>query len=184
MSSPVRYQSQFNLAFIAAGGCINWPVRLTTQLQRIAKHYARIIFLWPKDVLRPTVAFQNTLQYRASQFLPAKTSPVEPESEPKAAATPRSSSAASLDPKVELLNINALYSLLENRYSKRVYNSCAYIVFIVTECLWQYPTSPALLRPTSNPTYYEDLMAELEQAPGRSWFSRVIKRWKGLIRFS
>jgi cytochrome b pre-mRNA-processing protein 6 len=133
---------------------------------RIAKHYTRIISLWPKDVLRPTVAFQNTLQYRASQFLPAKTSPVEPGSEPKAAATPGSSSAASLDPKAELLNINALYSLLENRYSKR------------------YPTSPALLRPTSNPTYYEDLMVELEQAPGRSWFSRAVKRWKGLIRFS
>ncbi|OCL10446.1 hypothetical protein AOQ84DRAFT_387513 [Glonium stellatum] len=133
---------------------------------RIAKHYARIISLWPKDILRPTVAFQNTLQYRASQFSPAKTEPVESEFKSRAASTLASSSATLLDPKAELLNINALYSLLENRYSKR------------------YPTSPALLRPASNPTYYEDLMAELEQAPGRSWFSRVIKKWKGLIRFS
>lgn len=38
------------------------------------------------------------------------------------------------------------------------------------------------MRPTSNPTYYDDLLKELEQAPQRSWFATQITKWKGFLR--
>ncbi|KAB2575694.1 hypothetical protein BFW01_g11233 [Lasiodiplodia theobromae] len=105
----------------------------------IAKHYARIAGAWPKDVLRPTVQFQDALKARAA--------------------------AASAAPEAqELRNVNALYSLLDNRYANK------------------YPTSPSLLKPRSNPSYYDDLMVELSRAPERGWFERLTNKWKGLLR--
>ncbi|OJD35642.1 cytochrome b pre-mrna-processing protein 6 p07253 [Diplodia corticola] len=105
----------------------------------IAKHYARIAGAWPKDVLRPTVQFQEALKTRAAA----------------ASAAPAAQ---------ELKDVNALYSLLENRYANK------------------YPVSPALLKPRSNPSYYDDLMVELSRAPDRSWFERFTTRWKGFLR--
>ncbi|KAF2814138.1 uncharacterized protein BDZ99DRAFT_459848 [Mytilinidion resinicola] len=109
----------------------------------IAKHYTRLLALWPKDPLRPTLHFDKVLQHRAAQ-----------------------ASAGKSDLKAELGQINAAYSLLENRYMHR------------------NPTSKRLLSPTSNPTYYDDLIAELEQAPKRSWLARRIEGWKRMIRFT
>ncbi|KAH7063518.1 hypothetical protein B0J12DRAFT_643099 [Macrophomina phaseolina] len=106
----------------------------------IAKHYARISAAWPKDVLRPTVQFQEALKARAAT----------------------ASSAAEAQ---ELRNVNALYSLLDNRYATK------------------YPVSPAMLKPRSNPSYYDDLMVELSKAPDRGWFERFANRWKGFLRF-
>ncbi|KAI9149990.1 hypothetical protein HJFPF1_09737 [Paramyrothecium foliicola] len=39
-----------------------------------------------------------------------------------------------------------------------------------------------LLQPKSQPTYFEDLVTEIEEAPKRSWFQRMGKRLSGLIR--
>ncbi|KKY34777.1 hypothetical protein UCDDA912_g05233 [Diaporthe ampelina] len=68
--------------------------------------------------------------------------------------------------------VNALVSLLGNRY------------------LSKYPTSPApesatggMLSPRSNPSYYEDLMRDLDAAPTRSWAQRVGLRLKGMFRW-
>ena len=47
----------------------------------------------------------------------------------------------------------------------------------------QYPITGLLMKPASNPTYYTDLMKELEEAPERSWFGRAVNRWKGFLRF-
>ncbi|KAL1617106.1 hypothetical protein SLS56_011148 [Neofusicoccum ribis] len=105
----------------------------------IAKHYARITGAWPKDVLRPTVQFQDALKARAA--------------------------AASSAPEAqELRNVNALYSLLDNRYASK------------------YAVSPALLKPRSNPSYYDELMVELSKAPDRGWFERWANKWKGFLR--
>jgi len=38
------------------------------------------------------------------------------------------------------------------------------------------------MEPKSNPTYYKDLITELEEAPNRTWFTRVKNRLKGLVR--
>jgi cytochrome b pre-mRNA-processing protein 6 len=48
----------------------------------------------------------------------------------------------------------------------------------------QYPVPARLMRPTSNPTYYDDLMAELAQAPTRSWMERFLTKIKGTVRLS
>lgn len=68
--------------------------------------------------------------------------------------------------------VNALVSLLGNRY------------------LHKYPTSPApesatggMLSPRSNPTYYDDLMRDLDAAPTRSWGQRVGLKLKGMFRW-
>lgn len=40
------------------------------------------------------------------------------------------------------------------------------------------------MEPASHPTYYKDLVRELEEAPQRSWVGRLVNRWKGVLRFS
>ncbi|KAI1169700.1 hypothetical protein F4777DRAFT_572175 [Nemania sp. FL0916] len=64
----------------------------------------------------------------------------------------------------QLKEANALYSLLDNRYKR------------------QYPITGSLLQPKSNPTYYTDLVKELEEAPNRSYMDRLLLRIKGLVR--
>ena len=70
------------------------------------------------------------------------------------------------DEQAELEQANALYSLLENRYAE------------------QFPLSDRLKAPASNPTYYDDLITEMQEAPNRSWFGGMMKRVKGSLRFS
>jgi cytochrome b pre-mRNA-processing protein 6 len=41
-----------------------------------------------------------------------------------------------------------------------------------------------MFEPKSNPTYYQDLVKELEEAPNRSWLGRIAKRLSGMIRFA
>jgi hypothetical protein len=48
----------------------------------------------------------------------------------------------------------------------------------------QYRAPPSIFEPKSNPTYYKDLLKELEEAPNRSWLGRIAKRLGGMIRFS
>ncbi|RYP41937.1 hypothetical protein DL767_000674 [Monosporascus sp. MG133] len=63
-----------------------------------------------------------------------------------------------------LKQANALYSLLDNRYKKK------------------YPITGSILKPKSNPTYYSDLLKELEEGPRRSWLDRMLLRVKGFVR--
>jgi hypothetical protein len=39
-----------------------------------------------------------------------------------------------------------------------------------------------MLEPNSQPTYFEDLLREIEEAPKRTWLERVGKRLSGMIR--
>jgi hypothetical protein len=66
----------------------------------------------------------------------------------------------------ELEQANALYALLEDRYAKE-------------------SSLPQMLRtPASNPTYYDDLITEMQEAPTRSWLGGLMKRVQGSLRFS
>ncbi|KAL2115205.1 hypothetical protein VTJ04DRAFT_10868 [Mycothermus thermophilus] len=67
---------------------------------------------------------------------------------------------------LDVRQVNALSSLLENRY------------------MTQSPMPTKMLEPKSNPTYYKDLLRELEEAPKRSWFGRIAKRLGGMIRLT
>ncbi|KAI1122286.1 hypothetical protein F5Y10DRAFT_254427 [Nemania abortiva] len=64
----------------------------------------------------------------------------------------------------QLKEANALYSLLQNRYKRT------------------YPITGSLLQPKGNPTYFTDLLKELEEAPSRSFLDRLLLRIKGLVR--
>jgi cytochrome b pre-mRNA-processing protein 6 len=77
----------------------------------------------------------------------------------------RAESLSPADAQAELRNVNALYSLLDDRYKKK------------------YQVSKDLLRPSTNPSYYDDLIREMEEQPNRNWWQRTTNRWKGFIRF-
>ncbi|KAK0724882.1 hypothetical protein B0H67DRAFT_598340 [Lasiosphaeris hirsuta] len=64
----------------------------------------------------------------------------------------------------EMRQVNALYALLGNRYSLK------------------YKLSDKIMRPRSNPTYYTDLLVEIEEAPNRTWFNRIAKKFGGMFR--
>ncbi|KAF7122168.1 hypothetical protein CNMCM5793_000125 [Aspergillus hiratsukae] len=102
---------------------------------------------WPTDAVRPaSVSVQTYLQSR----LPS----TQPQQQPS--------------PKVEIseASLNALSSLLEDRYARR------------------YPLPPKLRRPASNPDHYDNVVKEFEEAPGRDFWGRVGKRLRGLFRFT
>ncbi|KAF2259989.1 hypothetical protein CC78DRAFT_536723 [Lojkania enalia] len=110
----------------------------------IAKHYTRLQTLWPKDFLRPTQPFTKLLAHRLSQ---------------SQSPNPKANIAT------ELRNINALYTLLDNRYTRL------------------YPLSPTVLRPTSNPGYYDALMKDIGEAPNKSWIRAKMDEWRMKIRW-
>lgn len=66
----------------------------------------------------------------------------------------------------EMKQVNALYSLLENRYAST------------------YPIPERMRYPESNKTHYEDLLRELEEAPERSKLTSFMQRLKGRFRLS
>ncbi|KAK7745792.1 hypothetical protein SLS53_002509 [Cytospora paraplurivora] len=67
--------------------------------------------------------------------------------------------------------VNALLSLLANRYATR------YAVDAADS------RSGGLMTPRSNPTYYGDLMKDLEQAPTRTRLQRFGLKLKGMFRW-
>ena len=53
----------------------------------------------------------------------------------------------------------------------------------LTMILSQYTIKGSIMHPRSNPTYYKDLLRELEEGPKRSWFDRLMLKIGGLVRF-
>lgn len=53
----------------------------------------------------------------------------------------------------------------------------------LTIILSQYTIKGSIMHPRSNPTYYKDLLRELEEGPKRSWFDRLMLKIGGLVRF-
>ncbi len=66
----------------------------------------------------------------------------------------------------EMEQANVLYTLLEDRYAK------------------EFPLPESLRHPASNPTHYDDLINEMQEAPTRSWLGGFIKRIKGSFRLT
>jgi len=124
------------------------------------KHYQRALARWPKDALRPDVSFSKVMQTRVERRYLPNHQISDSTKPPTEALSPR------LDDAVELEQANALFSFLENRYAKK------------------YPLSNHLMKPASNPQYYENIKRELEEAPKRSWIGRFINSWKGSMRYS
>ena len=65
----------------------------------------RALSRWPKDTLRPESQFQDAMRRRIDRkFLPDASMP----------------NAVPVNEKAEMEEVNALYSLLENRYDRKV----------------------------------------------------------------
>jgi cytochrome b pre-mRNA-processing protein 6 len=71
---------------------------MATTRQLLTKHYTRILAHWPQDLLRPETPFQSLLHARI------RTIPTLTDAQASA----------------ELRNVNALYSLMDHRYSRKV----------------------------------------------------------------
>ena len=144
----------------------------------LRRHYLRIIQQWPRDPLRPDVSFPNALQKRIAERFPSE--------EIKAPVPSATQDVAAIDESKELAQVNALYSLLENRYSKAA--CCGILPALTSDPLLilglQYPLSDSYMRPASNPSHYTDLIAELDAAPNRSWLATRLNKWKGFLRMS
>ncbi|KAK3314174.1 hypothetical protein B0H66DRAFT_607406 [Apodospora peruviana] len=118
------------------------------------KTFQKAIERWPKDPLRP-LQLQDVLAKR----LQARNS-LLPKHESGLTGTAKADA--------ERKQVNALYSLIENRYQHR------YKPQGVTR---------KLLEPESNPTYYKVLMQELEEVQTRTWLQAWWIRVKGKFRF-
>ncbi|KAK3385281.1 hypothetical protein B0H63DRAFT_449348 [Podospora didyma] len=81
-------------------------------------------------------------------------------------APPHALTGGASKAEAELKQANALYSLLDNRYMN------------------SHKIRDGLMQPKSNPTYYKDLITELEVAPTRTWLGRLKNKFKGVIRFT
>ncbi|KAI9680795.1 MAG: hypothetical protein M1817_004235 [Caeruleum heppii] len=127
------------------------------------RHYCRALSRWPKDFLRPEVSFQKAMQRRIDRRFLGK---LDEAANNKEATIVPPSAAVTVNETTELEQVNALYSLLENRYSKK------------------YPVTDSFMHPTSKPSHYDDLLAELDAAPRRSWLASKLNKWKGFLRFS
>ncbi|KAF7504166.1 hypothetical protein GJ744_002635 [Endocarpon pusillum] len=161
---------------------------MATQSSLAYKHWLRILRLWPTDPVRPqTVSFQHIMRQRLSKTHPSPSpspsdSPTTSASlaadsvkandalvtavPPPSSNPPSTTSTPSWDESHQLRQVNALYSLLENRYAT------------------ENPFPQNLRRPISDPEYYDVLVRELEEAPKRSWLAGLVKRIKGSLRFS
>ncbi|ERS95349.1 uncharacterized protein SPSK_02017 [Sporothrix schenckii 1099-18] len=134
----------------------------------LTKQYKAAFARWPKDQLRPDVQLQDVLggQHLADRLAGRRSlaSPVTDIAIERATGRPPPNPPTS--DLGQLRQVNALQSLLDDRYKK-------------THRL----TGP-LMTPRSNPTYYTDLITELEEAPTRSFLGRVRKRLGGMFRLS
>ena len=97
----------------------------------IAKHYQRIIASWPVDALRPEVSFQTTLRRRIDRGLsdnrPPSANNISANDAQVTIPTPRP-----FNEKGELEQVNSLYSLLENRYTKKVMKLMSSVIKVLT----------------------------------------------------
>ncbi|PWW78117.1 hypothetical protein C7212DRAFT_363058 [Tuber magnatum] len=129
----------------------------------LQKQYMTLLSHWPVDPLRPNLSFPDSLRRRVEQELGA-TYPPGSGSPPPVNAGTKVEAGSKFNEEYEKRQLNALSSLLEDRYKK------------------MYPITDHILMPKSQPDYYNKLLEELDVAPKRSWFGRQLNSWKGWIR--
>lgn len=135
-----------------------------SNLLKIRTHYTRLLTLWPKDLLRPNLPFTRAIEHRGTPYGVKPLEKSAQEAKPKN-ASPVAAPLSPPNPQLEQAQVNALYSLLENRYSKK------------------YALSEAMFRPKSAPEHYERLMDEIERAPKKTWWQAKVDEWKMKIRW-
>ena len=89
-------------------------------MQVAYRHFQRALAQWPIDILRPQVSFQHVMRRRIDKQLGPSTpdkSTYDPAKESKDTLV---TSLKPYDEQAQLAQVNALYSFMENRYSKKV----------------------------------------------------------------
>ena len=138
--------------------------RILTVAQLALRHWSRIIQRWPVDKVRPeAVSFQTLMKKRIERATNPPLNAVASNTKgTEAAATPEVRPV--FNEHRELQQVNALYSLLENRFAT------------------QHPIPEELRYPASRTTHYDDFLRELEEAPSRTKFDSFMQRLKGRFR--
>ncbi|TQS38382.1 hypothetical protein Golomagni_01111 [Golovinomyces magnicellulatus] len=77
------------------------------------QHYLRALSKWPQDALRPECQFKDVVRRRVDKMFLSNPDNKSPNSTPGITRT-------EINEKKELEQANALYLLLENRFSQRV----------------------------------------------------------------
>jgi cytochrome b pre-mRNA-processing protein 6 len=135
--------------------------------QVLQKQYKAAFARWPKDQLRPDIQLQEVL---AGQNLADRLAGRRIASPVTDIAIERATGRAPANPPTsdlaQLRQVNALFALLDDRFKK------------------QHRVTGTLMTPRSRPTYYTELITELEEAPTRSFLGRLRKRLGGMFRLS
>ncbi|KAL5120364.1 hypothetical protein ACEQ8H_001654 [Pleosporales sp. CAS-2024a] len=131
----------------------------------MASHYARLLALWPKDALRPNLPFTRAIEYRGLPYGVTPLAAAPAVAKQHAAPVKARQPAVARPAQLEHAQVNALFSLLENRYATT------------------YPLSDATFRPQSAPDHYDRLMREIERAPRKTWWQAKLDEWKMKIRW-
>jgi hypothetical protein len=96
------------------------------------QHYIRALARWPKDNLRPDCQFQDAMRRRLDRrFLPPAAAATAAAAAAASSSTPEPAAAVAatthavaadppLDVRSELEQVNAIYSLIDNRYTRKV----------------------------------------------------------------
>lgn len=132
----------------------------------MTKQYKAVFARWPKDQLRE-LKLQELLSEHLDDRLNGRlawTTPTTAAAIEK--ATGKAPQPVAPTDLAQLKQVNALLSLLDDRYMKA------------------NRITGDIMKPRSNPTYYQDIITELEEAPKRSWLGRVQKKLQGMFRFS
>lgn len=126
---------------------------MLTPLQPSQAKYDAILAAWPKDPLRPaSVSVQTAIRNHLSPYISTEPS------------TNASVPTSEWNEAHELGQANALQRLVDNKYQTK------------------YPVPESIRRPASQPSYYDDLLRELDEAPKRSWLGSMVNSWKGFLR--
>ncbi|KAF7586456.1 hypothetical protein BBP40_008889 [Aspergillus hancockii] len=113
------------------------PTQYIARINHLLKH-------WPADLVRPSsVSVQSYLQ---SQL---------PQTSQDPSKRPQQQSPQSQNEPLPEASLNALSSLLEDRYVRR------------------YPLSPKIRRPACSPDHYDNVIKEFSEAPSRDFWGRV-----------
>lgn len=127
--------------------------------------YSDVFAKWPKQDLRPDYQLQDVL----GKTVDARFQSYKPAME-----------------REEILKARALQFLVQDKFKDRVcrenHNRHPDRVQNLLTRLQQYKLQGPMLHPKSQPTYFDDLVREIEEAPNRSWFGRLGKRLSGMIR--
>jgi hypothetical protein len=107
------------------------------------RSYMRIVREWPSDKVRPNRGMKQILEKRVEE-------------------TFRASNPESINMEKARKELDALESLLDNKFKDKVIRSLRYYSSSLNSFISQYPISDKILTPASNPNYYSKLVSSLE----------------------